>query len=182
MSGAEQILLATIGAAHGVRGEVRVKSFTADPTALGDFGPLAAKDGRRFEIEHLRPAKNVVVVKFRGVDDRGAAEALNGVSLYVPREELPAAAADEFYHADLIGLDVFTPDGEPLGAVVAVHDFGAGDLLDIAPSGAEGARGASFLVPFTKEAVPQVDIAGGRITVIQPVFAGEDSDTGGGEQ
>ena len=158
------ILLATIGAAHGVKGEVRVKSFAADPMALGDYGPLAAESGRRFEIEKLRPAKgDMLVAKFRGVDDRSAAEALNGLSLYVERNALPAADEDEFYHADLIGLAAFGPAGEPLGTVVAVHDFGAGNILDIQPQ-----SGPSLMVPFTKAAVPEVDIAAGTITVVPP--------------
>jgi 16S rRNA processing protein RimM len=170
----DPILLATIGAAHGVKGEVRVKSFSADPLALGNYGPLAAEDGRHLEIERLRPSKGVLIVKFRGIDDRNAAEALNGLSLYVARNALPAAEDDEFYHADLIGLEAVTPEGEPLGMVVAVHDFGAGDLLDIAPS-----RGPSILVPFTKSAVPEIDLAAGRMTVVPPSFAEAESEEGG---
>jgi 16S rRNA processing protein RimM len=156
--------MATIGAAHGVRGEVRVKSFASEPTALADYGPLLADDGRRFEIERLRPAKNVVIAKFRGIDDRDAAEALNGLFLYVPREKLPPPEEDEFYHADLIGLEAVTEAGEPIGAVVAVHDFGAGDILEIAP-----ARGPTLLLPFTKAAVPSIDIPAGRLTVVPPL-------------
>jgi 16S rRNA processing protein RimM len=159
-----RILLATIGAAHGVKGEVRVKSFTAEPIALGEYGALAGEDGRKLEIERLRPAKgDMLIAKFRGIDDRNAAEALNGVSLYVDHSVLPAAGAEEFYHADLIGLAAFDAAGGPLGKVVAVYDFGAGDILDIAPAG-----GPSLLVPFTRAAVPEVDIAAGRITVIPP--------------
>lgn len=157
------VLLATIGAAHGVKGEVRVKSFTAEPMGLKDYGSLRTEDGRLFEIERIRPGKGVVIVKFSGVDDRTAAEALNGISLYVDRERLPATGADEFYHADLIGLAASREDGAPLGIVIAVHNFGAGDMLEIAPS-----RGKTLLVPFTKEAVPVVDIAAGTLTIIPP--------------
>jgi 16S rRNA processing protein RimM len=158
------VLLARIGAAHGVRGEVRVKSYTADPTALGGYGPLSSRDGRLFTIERLRPAKEVVVAKFRGVDDRNAAEALNGTDLFVPRERLPEAEdEDEFYQADLIGLSAEAEDGAPLGTVVAIHNFGAGDILDIAPP-----RGPSLLVPFTKAVVPTIDVSAGRLVVIPP--------------
>jgi 16S rRNA processing protein RimM len=164
MNSADPVLLAMIGAAHGVKGEVRVKSFTADPMAVGGYGHLFAKDGRRFEIEKLRPLKgDMLGAKLRGVDDRGAAEALNKVSLYVERSALPAPEEDEFYHADLIGLAALDRAGVKLGTVVAVHNFGAGDILDIAPS-----RGASLLVPFTRVTVPVVDIAAGRVTVVPP--------------
>ena len=161
---ASRILFATIGAPQGVRGEVRVKSFAAAPTALADYGPLRSEDGRRFEIERLWPAKGVVVVKFRGIDDRTAAEALNGVSLYIERSALPAPEAEEFYHADLIGLEAVDPVGKPLGIVATVQNFGAGDILEIAPA----VGGASRLVPFTKAAVSDIDVAAGRITVVLP--------------
>ncbi len=158
-----RILLAKIGTAHGVRGEVRVKAFTGDPAALGRYGPLWAEDGRLFEIERLRPAKEVVVAKFRGIDDRNAAEALNGTPLYVDRERLPDPEEDEYYHADLIGLAAETSAGERLGTVVAIHDFGAGDIVEIAPP-----EGPSLLVPFTKETVPAVDLAAARIVIELP--------------
>lgn len=164
MAAPERVLLATIGAAHGIKGEVRVKSFTADPMTLAEYGSLDSEDGRRFEIEKLRPAKgDMLVAKFRGVGDRNAAEALNGLSLFVERAALPPPEEDEYYHADLIGLAAFDAGGDPLGRVIAVHDFGAGDILDIAPP-----KGRSLLVPFTKETVPQVDIEAGSITVIPP--------------
>ena len=171
----QAVLLAMIGAPHGVRGEVRVKSFTADPTSLGDYGPLTAADGRRFDIERLRPAKQVVIAKFRGIDDRDSAEALNGTELYVDREALPAADEDEFYHADLIGLTALGEAGEALGTIVAIHDFGAGDILEIAT-----ARGPSLLVPFTRAAVPVVDITGGRV-IVSPLVPSEDERQSGEE-
>ena len=156
---------------------MRVKPFTADPLALGEYGPLLAEDGRTFEIERLRPAKNVLVVKFRGIDDRTEAEALNGVALHAERRALPAAEADEFYHADLIGLAAISEAGEALGKVVAVLNFGAGDILEITP-----ARGASLLVPFTKAAVPDIDLAAGRIVVAPPAETAADSDEEAKEQ
>jgi 16S rRNA processing protein RimM len=168
----ELILVATIGAAHGVRGEVRVKSFTADPMALSGYTPLTTEDGRVFEIERLRPAKNVLIAKFRGIDDRDAAEQLNGLSLCVPREALPPPEAGEFYHTDLIGLYAVDRDGVTLGIVIAVHDFGAGDILDIKPT-----DGPSVLIPFTREAVPDVDIAGKRIIVAPPLFAADETES-----
>ena len=140
-----------------------MKSFTADPTSLNDYGPLFASDGRVFEIERLRPSKGVVIAKFRGIDDRNAAEALNGVELFVERSALPPAEAGEYYHADLIGLEAVDADGQPLGRVVAVENFGAGDILEIAPP-----DGVSLLVPFTDAAVPVIDISGGRLTIVPP--------------
>ena len=158
------ILIARIGAPHGVKGAVRVKAFTGDAAAIGDYGPLAAKDGRVFEIADMRPEKSAVIVSFAGVDGRDAAAALNGTDLYVARSALPASDdADEFYHVDLIGLAAVTPDGERLGIVIAVHDFGAGEILEI-----EQAERKTLLLPFTKAAVPQVDLAGGRLVVVPP--------------
>ena len=158
------LVLAVVGAPHGVRGEVRVKAFAADPTALGKYGVLQANDGRALEIERLRPAKDVVIVKFRGVDDRSAAEALNGVELSVDQSALPAPGEDEFYHADLIGLEAFDPSGTPIGRVVTVQNHGAGDILEIAPP-----RRPSILVLFTKVNVPDIDVTAGRLTVVLPV-------------
>ena len=155
------LLLARIGAPHGVRGDLRVKSFTADPEAIRCYGELRAEDGRRFAIERLRAAKDMLIVKFRGVDDRDAAAALNGTDLFVERARLPKTdGPDVFYHADLIGLEAVRATGEALGTVVAIHNFGAGDVLDIAAS-----RGPSLLVPFTKAATPEVDLAARRIVV-----------------
>ena len=176
-AGAERkILLARIGAAHGVRGEVRVKNFAEDPHSLKRYGPLSAGDGRLFHVERLRPAGDMLVVKFRGIDDRDAAEALNGIELYIDRDRLPAAEEDEFYHADLIGLAAFDASGQPLGTIVAVQNFGAGDILEVAPS-----RGQSLLVPFTRAAVPLVDVAAGRVVVAPPAETDEDDAAEEGE-
>ena len=180
MAADDLILIARIGAPHGVKGAVRVKAFTGDAAAIGAYGPLVAKDGRVFAISHLRPDKSVVIVSFAGVDGRDAAEALNGTDLYVARSVLPASDdADEFYHVDLIGLVALTPDGERLGTVIAVHDFGAGEMLEI-----EKARGKTLLLPFTKAAVPQIDLAGGRLVVVPPpeVEARGDTETPQGDE
>ena len=158
--GADRVLVARIGAAQGLRGEVRLWAFTADPMAIRDYGPLTAKDGQHFTIESLRPGKGFLVARFAGVGDRDAAEMLRNIDLYVARDRLPPPEADEFYHADLIGLSAATPDGRTLGTVVAVHDFGAGDLIEIRP-----AEGPTMMVPFTAADVPVIDIAGGRLVI-----------------
>src|SRR6202012_357548 len=118
---------------HGVRGEVRLRSFTAEPRAIADYGPLESEDGRVFEIETLRPAKDHFVARFAGIADRNAAERLVNVKLYVPRERLPVAAPDEFYHADLVGLIVLDSGRVRQGTVVAVPNFGAGDMIEVKP-------------------------------------------------
>ena len=162
---ADRICVAQIGAAHGTRGEVKLWSFTADPLAIRDYGPLESEDGSaRFEIQSLRPAKTHLVARLSGVSDRTAAEALANVRLFVPRKRLPAPADDEFYHADLIGLAAMAADGRIIGTVVAVHDFGAGNILELRP---EGARD-TVMLPFTAATVPVVDIAGGRIVIDPP--------------
>lgn len=161
------VKMAVIGAAHGIRGEVRVKTFTADPLGLAHYGPLHAKDGRIFEIVSIRPQATVVVVQFRGVADRSAAEALNGIELFVDRAALPADLEDEeFYHADLVGLKVRDTVGDVVGKVGAVLNFGGGDILEVKMDDGDDA-----LIPFTKAAVPQVSMAEGFV-VIDPVAAG----------
>jgi 16S rRNA processing protein RimM len=160
---ANLITLAVIGAPHGVKGEVRLKSFAADPLSIRGYGKLLARDGRAFEIDRMRPAKDVLVAKFRGVDDRNAAAKLTGLELGIDRGALPPAEADEFYHADLIGLEAFDRAGKSLGFVIAVQNFGAGDILEIAPP-----KSPSVLVPFTKASVPDIDVAAGRLLVVPP--------------
>ena len=161
----ERICVARIGAAHGIKGEVKLWSFTAEPASVKDYGPLESEDGTlRFEIEALRPAKDHLVVRLSGVRDRDAAERLTNVRLYVPRERLPAPAPEEFYHADLIGLRAVSRDGAELATIVGIHDFGAGDLLELRPLGAS----STVLMPFTALTVPVVDIAGGRIVIDPP--------------
>ena len=165
MTSGARVCLGQIGAAHGVRGEVRLRSFTSDPAAIADYGPLETEDGRVFEIETLRPAKDHFVVRLSGIRDRDAASALANTKLYVPRERLPETAEpDEFYHADLVGLAVIDRAGTKLGTVVAIHNFGAGDLIEVrADTG-----GNTELVPFDTTHVPAVDIASGKIVVDPP--------------
>jgi 16S rRNA processing protein RimM len=164
---AGRVVMAQFGAAHGVRGEIRLKSFTEDPLKIADYGPLEAEDGRAFVISAARPAagpaSDMLVVAVEGVTTRDHAEALNGLELSVPRDRLPAPDSDEFYHADLVGLAVSMKDGTAAGTVVAVRNFGAGDLIEVAPS-----RGPTFLVPFTRDIVPDVDLAAGRLVIDPP--------------
>src|SRR6516165_12178175 len=169
MAGA-RICLGQIGAPHGVHGEVRLHSFTADPAAIATYGPLETEDGRVFTIENLRPAKPALVAKLSGVADRDTAERLANTKLYVPRERLPELAeADEFYHADLIGLRAVDTAGRECGTVVAVHNFGAGDLIELRP--ADGAR--TELLPFDAATVPEVNIADGYLIVKVPASDAE---------
>jgi 16S rRNA processing protein RimM len=160
----EKICVARIGAAHGVRGAVKLWTFTEDPLAVKDYGTLFSKDGaRQFEITSAREAKDHLVATFKGVTTREEAERLNGIELYISREKLPATEDDEYYHADLIGLDAVTTLNEPLGRVIAIHNFGAGDIIEIAPP-----AGATMLLPFSNAVVPTVDIAGGRVVIELP--------------
>jgi len=162
-----RVCIAQIGAAHGVRGEVRLKAFTEDPLNVARYGPLESEDGtRRFEIEAVRPAKDMLVARLKGVTDRDAAERLTNLRLYVSRERLPKPAADEFYHADLVGLTVTRQNGETVGTVKAVHNFGAGELIEIEPP-----SGATIMLPFDESTVPVVDIANGKIVAEPPVDA-----------
>ncbi len=160
-----RICLGQIGAPHGVRGEVRLHSFTAEPAAIASYGPLETEDGRVFKIETLRPAKHAFVAKLSGVADRDAAERLANTKLYVRRERLPEpAAADEFYYADLIGLRAVDHAGRECGTVVGVHNFGAGDLIELRPA----AGAPTELLPFDAATVPEIDIAHGRLVVERP--------------
>jgi 16S rRNA processing protein RimM len=173
------VQMAVIGAPHGVKGELRVKTFTADPLALGDYGPLTSEDGRTFTVAAIRPAKNVVVVRFKEVTTREQAEAVNGIALYVDRSVLPDEELDEeeFFHADLIGLEIRDETGAKIGKVIAIQNFGGGDILEANLSGRR-----SVMIPFTLAAIPEVSVSGGYIR-IDSVAAGlvEDEDEGEGE-
>ena len=159
-----QVCVARIGAAHGVRGAVKLWTFTEDPLAVRRYGPLSTKDGARsFEVAQAREAKGFLVATLKGVTTRNEAERLNGLELYVAREKLPATDENEYYHADLIGLAAVTTQDEPLGRVIAIHNFGAGDIIEIAPP-----RGATILLPFSNAVVPTVDLAGGRMVIDMP--------------
>jgi 16S rRNA processing protein RimM len=158
------ICVARIGAAHGVRGAVKLWTFTEDPLAVKRYGPLVTKDGtRQFEVTSAREAKGHLVASLKGIATREDAERLNGLELFVARDRLPAAGQDEYYHADLIGLAAVNAADEPLGKVIAIHNFGAGDIIEIAPPG-----GATMLLPFTNAVVPSVDLAGGRVVIELP--------------
>jgi len=160
-----RVCLGQIGAPHGVRGEVRLHSFTAEPAAIASYGPLETEDGRIITIETLRAAAKSLVARLAGVADRNAAEQLVNTKLYVPRERLPEPQApDEYYHADLIGLRAVDRAGKEFGTVVALHNFGAGDIIEVRP--AHG--GETQLLPFDAATVPEVDVVNGRVVVELP--------------
>jgi 16S rRNA processing protein RimM len=170
---AAQICIARIGAAHGVRGAVKLWTFTEDPLAVKSYGPLTTKDGaRQFEVTQIREARDHLVATLKGITTRDEAERLNGIELYVTRDRLPATDDDEYYHADLIGLAAVNSANEPLGRVIAIHNFGAGDIIEIAPP-----DGATMLLPFTNAVVPTVDLKGGRVVIELPdEIEGDDPD------
>lgn len=154
-----------IAGAFGVRGDVRIKSFCATPEDIGLYSPFSSEDGaRQFRIKILRPIKNGFSGKIEGITNKEDADALKGTRLYVPLDRLPELADDEFYHSDLIGLDVFDTGGVKLGHIRAVHDHGAGDLLEVFGPGLK----STVLLPFTKDAVPTVDLAQKRIIADPP--------------
>lgn len=168
-----RILLGRIIAAHGVRGEVLVRSYADEPQAIGAYGPLAAPDARRtIELRIVRVTPKGVVARVSGIADRNGAEALAGTDLYVDRARLPEAGDGEFYHADLIGLAAVAPDGTEIGRVVGVHNFGAGDLIEVALAASRHTE----LLPFDERHVPQVDVPAGRIVVVMPDPAEPDGD------
>jgi len=158
------VLFAAVIGAHGLKGEVRVKTFTASPDKLGAYGPLHAKDGRIFTVAALRPGKDgEAVALFKEIADRAAADALKGTELFVTRAMLPQAGAEEFYHADLVGLTVEDSEGRRLGKVAAIHNYGASDVLAIARE-----DGDEVLIAFTRANVPEIDVKSGRIVVAAP--------------
>lgn len=170
------ILMAVLVGAHGLKGEVRAKIFARTPARLASLGPLHDAAARPFTVTAIRPApRDEWVVAFAEVRDRTAAEAVRGTKLFVERAQLPDAGADEYYHADLVGLTAVDADGAGIGTVTAVHNFGAGDILEIA-----GTDGREIMLSFTKANVPVIDIALGRMTVIEPeaVDAGSRTDEG----
>ena len=161
---ADRVLLGEIGAAQGLKGEVRLRSYTAEPAAIARYGALQDDAGRAIEIESLRVTPKALVVRIKGVTTREGAEALNHTRLYIPRSLLPDRETEEWYHSDLIGLAAIGIGGEEIGTVVAVQNFGAGDLIEVKPK----KGGATVLVPFTRETVPEVDVEGGRLTLDPP--------------
>ena len=160
----KHLCIGVITGAQGIRGAVRIKSFTADPLDIDAYGPVSDEAGKRtFELKSVGQSKGVVVATLAGVTDRNAAEALKGLQLFVSRDRLPPAEDDEFYHADLLGLAAELVGGEPLGRITAVYDFGAGDAIEVT-----GEDGAVAMVPFTKAAVPTVDLQAGKVVVDPP--------------
>ena len=176
--GVSRILVGVFGAAQGVKGEVRIKSFTGEPRAIGAYGPLTTEDGRRsFTILSLRVLRDdMLVARVEGLSDRDAAAALTGTTLHVERVRLPPPDADEFYHVDLIGLLAEDEDGAPLGRVAGIENHGAGDILEIAPP----AGGDTLLVPFTLAFVPVLDFEGGRLVVARGALLPADEDAAAG--
>ncbi len=161
----DKVCMGAIMGAFGVRGEVRLKSFCAEPDALGDYGPLSTEDGgREFSVKITRAIKNGFAARLSGVNTKEQADALKGTQLFLPREALPELPDDEFYHSDLIGLEVLDTGGKKLGVVRAVHNHGASDLLEIFGPGLK----TTALLPFTNEAVPTVDLKAGRIIADPP--------------
>jgi len=152
------VCVGAIAGAFGVRGEARLKSFCANPASIGDYAPLLAEGGRSFDLRITREVKGGFAARLSGIETREQAEALKGTRLYAPRNRLPPLGDEEFYHADLIGLEVVDTGGARIGRVRAIHDFGAGDVIEI--TGVAG-----LMLPFTRTAVPTIDLASGRLVV-----------------
>jgi 16S rRNA processing protein RimM len=172
--GASLILVAQVGGAFGVRGEVRITAFTAEPLALLDYRDLKREDGTpALTLLSGRPAKQGLVARTAEISTPEQADALRGLRLYVPRDLLPEAEEDEFYLADLIGLEARDPSGAVIGRVKAVHDFGAGDLLEIAPV----EPGQTWWLAFTKENCPEVRLPDGVIVVVRPPETSDQAET-----
>lgn len=163
----EKILVGRIGAAHGIGGEVRIAAFTAEPLAIAGYGALDTdRPGLVVTIDKARVGKGVVIARLKGITDRNEAEALNGVSLYIAREKLPPVEdEDDFYHSDLIGLEARLEDGHVLGQVIAVPNYGAGDIIEVR----DAQSGDTYLYPFTKRVVPDVRIAEGYLVIAPPL-------------
>ena len=170
MSASERVRIGRIVAAHGIRGEVKIRCFTEVPGGRERSMVPSRRDGRAVTLTDIRPAKGpFVIARVENVADRNAAEALVGRDLYVPQDALPPPEDDEWYYSDLVGLSAFDPEGRSLGTVVAVYDFGAGDLIEIAPP-----AGKPFMVPFTAACAPDINVADGTITIIPLRDADED--------
>ena len=167
---AQRVLLGRIAGAHGLRGEVTIRAYTAKAQDIKAYGPLSDLGGARsFTITSVKVTTKGVIARLKGVDDRTAALALKGVELYVDRDRLPAAVDDEFYHADLVGLAAVDREGNPIGRIVAVHNFGAGDLIEVALAGSQ----TTEYVPFTSVHVPEIDVPAGRAVVGLPGAGGK---------
>ncbi|MCE2491114.1 MAG: ribosome maturation factor RimM [Alphaproteobacteria bacterium] len=164
MGAPHQPCLGVITGARGTRGEVRIRTFTERAEDIAAYGPLTDETGARsFTLVDLRPIKGGIAARVEGIQDRTAAEALKGTQLYVARDALPDSEGDEFYHTDLLGMRVVTVNGEEFGRVLALHDFGAGDVLEI-----ERMDGPPLVVPFTRDTVPEIDTDKGYLVLIPP--------------
>lgn len=167
----QRVLLGRIVTAHGIRGDVVIDSYTAEPADIGAYGPLQSRDGaKQYVVKVVRATQKGVVAHIKGIDDRNGAEALRGVELFVSRAKLPEADEGEFYYTDLVGLRIDNEAGEAIGKVVAVQNYGAGDLLELRLEG----QTATELIPFTDAYVPIVDVAAGRVVVILPASTPDD--------
>jgi len=160
----DSVLVGVIVGVHGIKGEVKLKSFTSDPLNVGRYGPLQSSSGKQFEISKLKAAKDDFIASLKNVNDRNEAETLKGVELFVAREKLPKLKTHEAYAHDLMGLDVVLENGSKLGKLVAMPNYGAGDLLEVAIDG----KAETVLIPFTSAFVPQEDFSTGRIVVNLP--------------
>jgi 16S rRNA processing protein RimM len=161
------VLLAAVIGAHGLKGEVKVKTFTETPDALARYRRLHAKDGRGFTVSHAMATKTgEAVVTFAEVVDRNTAESLRGLELFVSREVLPEPAANEFYHADLIGLTAMDEADRVIGTIAAIHNYGAGDVIEIVRR-----DGSTLMLPFARDFVPVVDLEAGRVVIAEPADA-----------
>jgi len=156
----DRVLLGVVAAPHGVRGLVRIKSFTEDPMSVAAYGPLSDESGtKEYRVEALSAARGAVLARIEGVADRTAAEALRGLRLYVERSALPEAGEREWYEADLVGLKAIGKDGRDWGKVTAFHDFGAGSVMEVS---------GGVMLPFTDETVPEIDVEGGKVVIEPP--------------
>ncbi len=172
MSKSDLICIGAIIGAFGVKGELRVKSFCAEPSDIGNYNPLTSEDGEQsFDLTVKGPIKGGYSCRIKGVQYKDQADALRGVRLFTNRENLPSLPDDEFYHADLIGLDVVDTGGEKLGKIEAVYDHGAGDMLEISGKGIKN----TVMLPFTREAVPTIDLEAGRVITDPPTGIFPDS-------
>lgn len=161
------VCVASVATAHGVRGALKLRCYTEDPESVAAYGPVFDAGGRElFRLTVIGRTKGGVIAKAEGIEDRDAAEALRGLDLYVPRDRLPATDEDEFYVSDLVGMEAVGQDGSVQGRIVAVHNFGAGDLIEVQPG-----EGDSRLIPFTREAVPEIDLVARRAVVVPPTEA-----------
>jgi 16S rRNA processing protein RimM len=172
------VLLGVFGAAHGLKGEVRLKSYTEEPLAIANYEPLVTKTGRKIHITSLRQQKDMLVVRIEGVNDRTSAEQLVNLQLFTEREALGTPEdEDEFFHADLLGLAARDEKGALIGSVTGMFDFGAGDIIEVTPNG-----GKPLLLPFTRAVVPTVDIKAGHILVVLPQETGDEGEENGKDE